>query len=122
MNGTPVNSSGKKGCGLLNHAHQIFFAHHQVLDALDLHGLTRVLAEEDLVALLHVERADLAVFEDLAGSHRDDLASVWLLGGGVRDHDARGGLSLFLEALHDHAVMQGADFHRSVSLTKSLID
>src|SRR5690348_16263543 len=50
----------------LDHAHDVFFAHDEQFLAFDLHGLARVLAEQDLVADLDGHRADLAVVEDLA--------------------------------------------------------
>ena len=46
----------------------------QVLLAVELHFGAAVLAEEDAVADLDVERADLAVLEDLAVADGDDLA------------------------------------------------
>jgi phage-related tail fiber protein len=54
----------------------------------------------------------LAVFVLLAGADGEHFALVGLLGGGVGDDDARGGLTLFLEALDDHAIMQRTQFHR----------
>src|SRR5690348_10969790 len=49
-----------------NHGHDVFLAHdHQIL-AVDLHLSPAVLAEQDLVADLDVERTDLAVLENLA--------------------------------------------------------
>src|SRR5512137_1571379 len=44
----------------------VFLAHHQELLAVDLDLGAGVLGEEDLVALLDVEGADLSVLEDLA--------------------------------------------------------
>jgi hypothetical protein len=36
---------------------------------------------------------------------------VRLLGGVVRDQDARSGFGFVLQALDDHAIVQGAKFH-----------
>jgi hypothetical protein len=47
--------------------HDVFFAHHEQLVAVDLDGGARVLAEEDLVADLDVDGGDLAVVVLLAG-------------------------------------------------------
>src|SRR5512147_3241888 len=91
---------------LLEHRHHVFFTHDEVLLAIDLHFGAAVLAEEDVVADFDVERTNRAVFEDLALAHRDHLAADRLLGGGVGDHDAAGGLGLGVEPLDDHAVMK----------------
>ena len=66
-----------------------------MLLAVELHLGARVLAEEDAVARLHVERADLAVLEHLAVADGDDEALDRLLLGGVGDDDPPLGL-LFL--------------------------
>ena len=63
-----------------------------MLLAVDLDLGARVLAEQDAVAGLDVERADLAVLEDLAVADGDDLALERLLLGGVGDDDAALGL------------------------------
>ena len=91
--------------------HDVFFAHHEQLFAVDLDGGARVLAEEDLVADLHVDGEELALVVLLAGADGHHFALVGLLGGGVGDHDAGGGLPLLFQALDDHAVMQRTQFH-----------
>src|SRR5690349_984487 len=68
-------------------AHDVVFAHHQIFGALDLDRLARVLSEQDAVADFHVERAHLAVFQNLAVADRDDFALVGLLRGVVGDDD-----------------------------------
>jgi hypothetical protein len=72
---------------LLDDAEHVLFAEDEVVLALDLHLGPGVLAEEDGVAGLDVERADLAVLEDLAVADGDDLALERLLLGGVGDDD-----------------------------------
>src|SRR3954468_21384532 len=101
-------------CGRLSvhDGHDVFLAHHEELVAVDLDGRARVLAEQDLVAHLDVDGGDLAVVVLLAGADGEHFALVGLLGGGVGDDDAGGGLPLFFQALHDDAVMQGTQFHR----------
>ena len=84
-------------------------AHDQVLLAVDLDLLAGVLAEEDRVACLDVERRDLAVLLDLALADGDDLALLRLLLGGVGDDDPADLLLAFFDALHDDAVVQGTD-------------
>ena len=63
------------------------------------------------VAGLDAHGDDLAVVIGLAGADGDDFALRRLLGGGVGDHDAAGGLALFFEALDDHAVVQRTNVH-----------
>jgi len=47
----------------------------------------------------------------LALADGDDFALVRLLGRGVGDDDAAGGLALFFDALDDDSVMQWTDLH-----------
>src|SRR5690349_16583819 len=101
---------------LLNHRQDVFFAHDQKFLAIDLDLGAAVLAEQHLVTLLDGDRTDLAVFEDLAVAGGDDFAANGLLGSGVRNHDAAGGDLLLLQALDDHAVVQGAQCHSGWSL------
>ena len=105
------------GWGLsLDHAHDVFFAHHQQLVAFDLDGLAGVLAEQHTVADFHVERNQLALVVFLAGADGDDLALVGLFSGGVGDDDSGSGLALFLHAFDNHTVVQRTDFHCKVSI------
>ena len=93
----------------VTNAEDLFLAHDQVFLAVDLDLLAGVLAEEDRVAFLDVERRDLAVLLDLALADRDHLALLRLFLGRVRDDDAADLLFALFDALHDHAVVQGAD-------------
>ena len=90
-------------------AEDFFLAHDEVLLAVDLDLLAGVLAEQDGVAFLDVERRDLAVLLDLALADGDDLALLRLFLGGVGDDDAADLLFAFFDALHDDAVVQGTD-------------
>src|SRR5687768_13959903 len=100
---------------LVHDGHDVFFAHHQQLVAVDLDGAAGVLAEEDLVADLHVDGGDFSIVVLLAGADGEHFALVGLLGGGVGDDDAGGGLTLFFQTLDDHAVVQRTQFHGSSS-------
>ena len=80
-------------------------AHDEVLLAVDLDLLAGVLAEQDRVAVLHVERLTVAVFLDLAGAHGDDLPLLRLFLGGVGDDDPADLLFALLDALNDDAVV-----------------
>src|SRR5262249_9574604 len=70
----------------LDHAEDVFLAEDQVFDAVQLDLAARVLAEQHPVALLHVERQDLAVLA-LAGPDGDHLTLLGLLLGGVGNDD-----------------------------------
>src|SRR6187551_3366426 len=94
---------------LLDDRHDVFLTHDEVFLAIDLHFGAAVLAEEDVVADLDVERADVAAFEDLALADGNDLAADRLLGRRVRDHDAARRLRFRVETLDDHAVVQRAN-------------
>ena len=59
---------------LLDDREDVVLAQDDVLFAVELDLGARVLADEDLVAVLDVERAELAVLEDLAVADGDDLA------------------------------------------------
>src|SRR2546425_9693935 len=96
---------------LLDDAEDVFLAHHEVLLAVDLDLGARVLGEEHPVTGLDVQRADLAVFEDLAVAHGDHFALDRLLLGGVGDDDAALRLLFLLHALHDDAILQRPNLH-----------
>src|SRR6266853_5146521 len=91
-------------------AHDVVFAHDQILGAFDLYRLARVFSEQDAVADFDVERAHLAVFENLAFADRDDFALIGLLPGGVGNDDPACRLVFRIETLHHDAVVQGANF------------
>ena len=74
----------------------VVLAEEDELLAVDLDLGARVLAEQDLVAGLHVEGNDLAVLEDRARADGDDDALEGLLLRGVGDDDPSLGLLLFL--------------------------
>src|SRR5262245_33868033 len=96
---------------LFDDGHDVFLAHHEELVAIHLDFGAAVLAEQDLVADLDVERTDLAVFQDLALADRHDLPADRFLGGGVGDDDATRRLALFIFALDDHSIMKRTDLH-----------
>src|SRR5216117_1122711 len=100
---------------LCDDAHDVVFTHHEVFGAFDFHGLAGELAEQDAVADFDIERAHLAVFEDLAFADGDDLALVGLLCDVVGNDDAACGFALLIETLHHNAVVQGTDFHHDMA-------
>src|SRR5688572_25588010 len=94
------------GSGLVEDAENVLLAEDQVLFAVDLHLAARVLAEQDAVAGLDVERELLALVGHLAAAHGDDLGLLGLLLGGIGDDDAAVLLVRLLEALDENAVVE----------------
>src|SRR5208283_5830516 len=73
---------------LLHDAQDFLFAHDQELVPVQLDLGARVLAEQDRVARLHVQREDLALVVRLALAHGDHFALLRLLFGCIRNDDA----------------------------------
>src|SRR5437588_10723244 len=96
---------------LLDHAEDVFLAHHEVFLPVDLDLGSGVLREEHAVARLDVQGANFAVLEDLAVADGDHFAFDRLFLGGVGDDDAALGLLFLLHALDDDAVLQRPDLH-----------
>src|SRR6185503_11465651 len=85
--------------------------HDQELCAIDLDLGARPLAEQDAVAFLEVQRDDLAILAASAGPYGNDLALLRLLGGGIGNDDAPGGLGFAVDAAQGHAIVEGTEFH-----------
>src|SRR3984893_18800097 len=100
---------------LLDDREHVLFLHDQVLVVIDLHLGARVLAEEDLVAGLHVQRDLLAVLVHPPAAYRDNLALLGLLLRGIGNDDATLLDFLLLLALHENAVMQRTNLHGSLA-------
>src|SRR5271154_4020294 len=92
-----------------HHSHNVLFSHNNQFVSVHFHFGSAVLAEEDLVADLDVERANFAVLQDLALTDCHDLAEDGLLGRRVWDDDAAWGLTLLFFALNNHTVMKGSN-------------
>src|SRR6267378_2619405 len=87
-----------------------FFAKNEKLFILDFDFGTAVLAEQDTVARLDVERDQLALFA-LAGADGDDFAFHRLFFCGVRDDDAAPDAFLLFNAPHDDTVVERGKIH-----------
>src|SRR5437868_765913 len=83
----------------------LVLAHNQELFTVDLDFRTAVLAEQDAVAHIHIQRLARSVFPVFALADGDHFALLRFLFGRVRDDDAAANLLTFLDALHDNAVM-----------------
>src|SRR4051812_31912237 len=75
---------------LLDYREDVILAQNDVFLTVELHFGARVLADEDLVALLHFERAQLAVVEHLAVADGNDFGLERLLFRGVGNEEAAG--------------------------------
>src|SRR5580698_5722901 len=87
-----------------------FLAQDQQLFVFDLDFRAAVLAEQDAVTRLDVERDQFALFA-LAGADGDYFAFLLLFFGGVGDDDAALNAFFFFNALHDHAVVERGEIH-----------
>src|SRR6478752_2270427 len=92
-------------------AEDLVFAHDEMLFAVDLDLLAGVLAEQDRVAFLDVEREALAVILLLAGADGDYFALLGLLFRRVGDDDSADLLFAFLDTLDDDAVVKRSYLH-----------
>jgi hypothetical protein len=91
---------------LFDHRQDFVLAHDEVLGAVDLDLLARVLPEQNRVAALHVGELAAAVFLDLAQSDGEDLAALRLFFRAVGDDDAADRLFAVIQSLNDEAVVQ----------------
>src|SRR3981081_470660 len=94
-----------------NHGHNVFLSHHNQFFAFNANFGAAVLAEEDLVADLDVERTDLAVFENLAFADRYDFSLNGFFGRRIGNHDAARRGAVLFQAFHDDTVMKRTDLH-----------
>src|SRR4026209_1001572 len=85
----------------------------EVLLAVDLDVLTRVLAEQDRVAGLDVGVLAAAIIPDFALPDSEHLDSLRLLLGGIGHDDAADGLFAFLAAVNYEPVVRRSDVHVS---------
>ena len=82
------------GHRIQEHAHDVALLHDQVIDAVELDLGARPFAEQHAIALLQVDRNELARFVAATRADGDDLALRGLLLGRVGDDDAAGGFRL----------------------------
>ena len=96
-------ASSRTGAG--DDSENLVLAHDQQLFAVDLDLRTGVLAKQNAVAGLNIQRLTRSVFFVLSRSGSDHFAFLRFLFGAVGDDDAAAHLLAFFNPLHDHAVM-----------------
>src|ERR1700683_1986545 len=99
----------------LDAGEDVGLAQHEQILPLALYLGPAVLAVEDLVVFLHVQRDALAVIVQLAVADSQDLSLLGLLLGGVGQDDATGSGLLLLDRPHDQPIAQGLELHSSAT-------
>src|SRR6059058_1823344 len=103
-----LRTSGLGGSAQLRQ--NLLLAKDEVLFVFDLDFCTAVLAKEDAIAGLHVERNQLSLLA-LASTDGDDFALHGLFFRGVRDDDATLDRFLLFNALHDDTIVERGQMH-----------
>src|SRR6266550_988798 len=93
------------GYCLLQHAHNVGLLHDQEILAVNLHLGAGPFAEQHAIALLEVDRNELAGLVAAARSDGNNLALRRLLLGAVRDEDAASGLGIGINALDNNTIV-----------------
>src|SRR5581483_9039756 len=106
-------SGARSTSTLLDDRHDILLAHHHELLVVDFHLGAAVLPEQHPISDFHIEGSNLAVLQDFALTHGNDLPESRFLARGVGDHDPARGLTLLSFPLDDHTVLQGTDVHKT---------
>src|SRR5690606_20979374 len=94
-----------------DHTQKFAFTHNQVRNLLDFNFGAGVLAVDHGVALLHAGRDTLAVVEQLAWSHGNNLALHRTFLGRLGQINARRGLVFRLNGFDENAIFKGFDGH-----------
>src|SRR5215212_5944692 len=108
----PADSRPGRRARATDDSENLVLAHDEQFLAVDLDFGATVLAEQDAVAGLHVQRLACAVLQVFAFADGDDLALLRLLLRRVRDDDAAAHLLALFNAFHDHAVVQWLNIDR----------
>jgi hypothetical protein len=90
---------------LFEDAEDFILTHDQIIDTVEFDLAARILAEEDAVTLLHVERNDLAILETLAFAYGENFAFLWFFLGALGDKEATAGLLGVTLDPFDHATV-----------------
>src|SRR5690554_1349260 len=96
----------------VDHREDIVLAKDEIFRATDLNLGATVFAEEDLIALLHIEGRHRSVFADAAIFDRLDHTLDGLLFGGIGDDDPTFRLELFFQTFDEHSIVQRTNLHR----------
>src|SRR6476661_5740227 len=87
-------------------------AHDEVLFTIDFDVLTRILAEQDHIARLDIERDAHAALSERAVAGGDHRASLRLLLRGVGNNDSAALLLTFFVATDDDSIVERPDIHK----------
>jgi hypothetical protein len=102
------------GARLVDDGQYFGFPHDEELLAIELDLLARVLAEEDQISRLDVERHARAVLSDGAAPGGDHGAALRFLFCGVGNDDAADLLLTFFKAANDEAIVEWSDIHVAI--------
>src|SRR5450631_3731280 len=91
------------------YAQNFFFTHDDEVLAVNLDLGAGVLAEQNAIARLYVEREDLAFVVRFALTYRNDFTFLWLLFGRVRNDDSSTYRLAFVNATEEDAVVKGSE-------------
>src|SRR5215210_8439810 len=88
-----------------DHRQDLVLADNHVIHVVELDLAAGVLAHQDAVARLDLQRRALALIVELARADGDDLGLLRLFLGGVRDDDPAPHLLLLLDALYQDPIV-----------------
>src|SRR5579885_2504466 len=101
--------------GCFQDAEDLVLPHDQILFAIQLDVAARILAKQDAITHLHVQRDHFAVFQTLALAYRHHFALLGLLFGGVGNVQAALHLLFFFHSLDHDPVVQRSNLHVGTS-------
>src|SRR5215467_12710598 len=101
--------------GAAKNSQNFFFPHNDEVFAIQLDLGTGVLAEQDAVAFLHIERTNLAFLVDLSLAGGDHFSLLRLVFGGIRNDDSTASGFRLFHATNQDAVVQRSEFRGHVS-------
>src|SRR5688572_5217431 len=92
-------------------AQNLILAHDHVFFTFNLDVGSRILAEQDAVAGLHIQRATFAILQQFSVADSNHFTLLRLFLRGVQDDDAANPLFTLLNAANQNTVVQGTDIH-----------
>src|SRR5712691_2285031 len=99
------------GDDLFDHAHDVALFHDQIFDSVDLDLIARPFSEQHPVALLQIDRNELAGLVAATWTNGDHLSLGRFLFGGIRNDDSTSSLIVGVDARNDDAVVKRSKLH-----------